>query len=132
VLRNPPMKLQAKKGAFAASICYQFRLRPDNLVRVEVSGSRVIIRSSATLPVTQRTAFIRYLIQEGFVPDRSICRTATKHDCPVDWVTRKRPAQGLPEATPWIERRANSWMLRLLGCALVVWVTELAILLLKS
>ncbi|HZR18606.1 MAG TPA: hypothetical protein VFE51_15040 [Verrucomicrobiae bacterium] len=126
------MKVQGKKGALTAPKCYQFRLTPGNLVRVEVVSSGVVIRSTAILGIKQRTAFIRYLIQEGFIPESLITPKAGKGVSRIDWLIRRGPPQRLCSAIPWIKRGVNRWMLQLLGFAFFVWVIEMAILLLKN
>lgn len=95
-------------------------------VRVQVSTGRVLIQCtrSSILP-HRRTAFVQYLVDEGFIPRSFVSAT---EDFPpiVEWRMGAKP---LPEKAALRATWQNPLMLRILGCSLVLCLIEMVLLL---
>ena len=106
---------------------YDFSLggRGDD-VRVHVSTGRVLIQCTRTsLSPHRRTAFVQYLVSEGFI-SRSFISAAEDLLPVVEWRMGAKPVtKKAALGATW----HNPLMLRILGCSLVLCVIEMALLL---
>lgn len=77
--------------------------------------------------------FIQYLVEEGFIPDRyrAYGEPGESIRLTLDWIVEENCRPEWPEA-PLHYPRTNRFMIRLLGCASILWATELAGLLLTG
>jgi hypothetical protein len=95
-------------------------------MRVHVSTSRVLIRCTKTsLSPRRRTAFVQYLVDEGFIP-RSFISSAVESLPVVEWRMGAKP---LSKRASQGATRHNRFMVRVLGCSLVLCLVEMMLLL---
>lgn len=121
------MKSLRNKIRGARAQTYDFSLgRRGEDVRVHISIGRVLIQCTKTrLSPHRRTAFVQYLVDEGFIP-RSFVSSTEDFLPVVEWRMGARPlTQKAGRGATW----HNSVMLRILGCGLVLCLIEMALLL---
>jgi hypothetical protein len=111
-----------------------FHPRPKNTLSVEHTTSGVIIRAARdNFSQQHKSCFIRYLADEGFIPDRyhwfSEQSSATAPD--LEWLVENCCNPADPGTSP-NSRHTDNFMVRLIGCALFLWLTEFAILFLTT
>jgi hypothetical protein len=111
-----------------------FHRQPDCVLRVENHELGIRIRATrGSFSARDKDFFVRYLAAEGFIPDRY---RWFSHGCDeplsgIEWcVDDCRSRDDLEGTEP--RRRANASLVRLLVCASVLWVIQLAFLFLKS
>ena len=68
----PDMKAQRKKTNLACKQCYEFsHPNPRNSLKVEVTRTGVVVYAACNnFSHEQKIRFLRYLVDEGFIPDQ--------------------------------------------------------------
>ncbi len=133
ILRSPPfevdggmscadyprvMKSLRNKIRGARAQTYDFLLggRGEN-VRVHVSTGRVLIQCTKTsLSPHRRTAFVQYLVDEGFIPRSFVSSTEDSLPIVEWWMGVKRLSKKTAPGAIWHHRL----LFRILGCSLVL------------
>lgn len=115
----------------AAQQTFEFaRSRPANLLRVEISRARVVIRAChGNFSPRDKEAFVRYLVDEGFISDQyryfSVDRSETWAG--LQWfVDGRSSTRGVSRAI----RRIKTFLLELPAHEFVAWAIQLGVLLL--
>ena len=113
------------RGARAQTYDFSLGQRGED-VRVHVSTGRVLIQCTKTrLSPHRRTAFVQYLVDEGFIP-RSFVGSTEDFLRVVEWRMGAKPLrQKAGGGGTW----HNPLMLRILGCSLVLCLIEMVLLL---
>jgi hypothetical protein len=118
------MKSLRNKLRGARAQTYDFSLgRRREDVRVHVSPGKVLIQCTRTsLSPDRRTAFVQYLVDEGFIPGTFV--RSTEDSVPiVEWrMGVKRLSKKAAQSALWDKR----FLFRILGCSLVLCLIGLA------
>jgi hypothetical protein len=128
------MKAQKpQRQAFASQTLEFLHRRPGCVLRVENHETKVRIRASSDAFSTRdKEFFVRHLAAEGFIPDRYrwFSGDCNEPSSGIDWHVEDCCVNDSGAGVP--RRRANAFMVRLLVCFSILWLAELAFLLLKS
>jgi hypothetical protein len=129
------MKAHRKsEGPASASQTFEFvHQRPDNVLRVENHETGVRIRATrGGFSARDKEFFVRHLAAEGFIPDRYrwFSGDFDETSSGLDWCVEDCSVDNSGTAGP--RRRANGFMIRILVCASILWIVEIALLLLTS
>ena len=124
------MKVQRNKSCRARLRRYELSWRGEAL-RLETNGLRATIRAAEdTFLPGQKAALVRYLVEEGFIPNhcgKPIAKGSGNYPG-LEWVIK-----AAPQATARRNSRvADGFMLCLLGGALAAWLVEMLALLLTA
>lgn len=128
------MKTHRKsEGPGSTSQTFEFvHRRPDCVLKVENHQTGVrICATRDCFSARDKEFFVRHLAAEGFIPDRYRWFSGDSGDpssgldwCVEDCLNYSRAAVS--------QRRANAFMIRLLVCVSILWVVEIAFLILKN
>jgi hypothetical protein len=106
------------------------RSRPRNFLRVEIQGRGVVVRAARdNFSPRDKTAFVRYLVAEGFIAERYRRFRADRAElCPrLEWRV-DGPSVAPDSKKPFWAAQTNAFMLRALVYGFVLWVIELVTL----
>ena len=113
------------RGVGAQTYDFSLGRRGDD-VRVHVSTGRVLIQCTRTsLSPDRRTAFVQYLVDEGFI-SRGFVSAGEDFLPVVEWRMGAKP---LTKKAALSATWQNPLMLRILGCSLVLCLIEMVLLL---
>lgn len=108
--------------------------RQGTALEVEVGPTGVIIRAGGgTFLPRDRAAFVRYLADEGFIPERyrGVCSHPGGSSPRLEWTSETTPPPP-PIHSLGRVKRADAFMKRLLAYAFIAWLIELTALFLLA
>jgi hypothetical protein len=108
---------------------YLFANSSAGQVRVDVRNNQVLIRCSKRgVSAAQRTAFVQYLVDEGFIKskDCGASKTELRSWLEITWRLDAKLAGFKP---PTLRARLDGFMLRVLGCSFALCAVEMVCLL---
>jgi hypothetical protein len=105
-------------------------LKPENLILVENSEERVVIRATRdNFSEREKACFIRYLAAEGFISDEfEDFRKSGWHGTSIAWLVD----QGWSKREPVHLQRVDRFMIQLFASASVLWLGQMAFAFLYS
>jgi hypothetical protein len=115
------------RGAHART--YLFANSPAGKVQVDVRNEQVLIRCSRRrVSADQRTAFVQYLVDEGFIKSKECGANKTELGSWLEVTWRvDATLPGFKPAT--LRARLDAFMIRVLGCSFVLCAIEMVCLL---
>jgi hypothetical protein len=124
------MKAQrrAAKGLAGRHVFEFARRHPKNLLRVTHNSTGVwILAARGNFSPRDKTLFVHYLVDEGFIPDQYRAFSAREEGtwAGLKWLIEE-PHVG--STGPGRTHRADAFMIRLLAYGFLLWVVQIALL----